>query len=593
MNYRNLSTLIAGVVFVGLGCLFLAVNVYQVDIPWFMAVKLVLPVLFIWAGALKLCRHFTWTLEKLQEKPGKAGLLSGLFWLSLGLVAALAVFHQLGFLTTVGMYWPVILLLFGVGKIVDFFRMKEISRSNFTEITGVIFIILFGLGCMKLHELNVLVLEKDPFWNRIPEFIGIEELMDPIAEFSSIQDIELEGAEGIEIRNVYGDISVEGTGVAEGKITAELVSSLRDRDETRAREISDQIQIKLMRENGTLIVTTNRKELKSLGKKVTTSLSLKIPDNLKLKVNNEYGDVSVSGMNNDCSLTAKKGEVHASSIDGLLQIKNESESVELRDIEGDVTIDASFSKVHIDDVKGNVSATTSHKSVWIGSVTGNLIVENRHDDVEVENISGTVTINNPGGEVSLSGITGPVTVVNSKGDVSISGAAGSLDLTTAYGDVNLDDVEGAVEITARHSDIEGHGFNSSVTLRGQNTEINLEDLAGDLVVETSQEPVYVSDVRGSVNIQNDLGEIVLRLLDNPGAGIRIESRQGDIQLELPSQAAFSLNARVTNGTINSDFGSPEGKDVMGDSSFKTTIGANGPEISLLTSGSVIAIRRIQ
>ncbi|MFH1965281.1 MAG: hypothetical protein ABIJ42_07025, partial [Acidobacteriota bacterium] len=311
MSYKNLSTLIAGVVFVGLGCLFLAVNVYQVDIPWFMAVKLILPALFIWAGALKLCRHFTWPLEKLQERPGKAGPLSGMFWLSLGTVAALAVFRQLDFLPTVGMYWPVILLIFGLGKIVDFFRMKEISRSNFSEITGVVFIILFGLGCMKLHELNVLVLEQDPFWNRLPEILGIEELMDPVVEFSSTRDFELEGAAGIEIRNTYGDITVEGTGVTDGQGSVELLSSLREKDEIRAKSISDQIQLKVMKENGTLVVTTNRKDLKSLGKRVTTSLILQIPDNLKLDINNEFGDISVSGMNNDCSLTAKKGGIRA------------------------------------------------------------------------------------------------------------------------------------------------------------------------------------------------------------------------------------------------------------------------------------------
>lgn len=593
MINKNLSTLIAGVAFVGLGCLFLAVNVYQVDIPWFMAVKLILPALFIWAGALKLYRHFTWPLGKLQERPGKAGLLSGMFWLSLGTVAALTVFKQLDFLPTVGMYWPVILLIFGLGKIVDFFRMKEISRSNFSEITGVIFIILFGLGCMKLHELNVLVLEQDPFWNRLPELLGIEELMDPVVEFSSTSDFELEGAAGLEIRNSYGDITVEGIDVAQGQGSAELISSLREKDETRARSISDQIQLKVMKENGTLVVSTNRKDLKSLGKRVTTSLILQIPDNLKLDINNEFGDISVSGMNSDCILTAKKGEVRAFSINGILQIKNDSESVNLRDIEGDVSIDASFSEIDINDVSGDVSVITSHKHVRVGSVGGNLKIENRHDDVEASDIAGTVDIINPGGEVFLTGIAGQVKVVNSKGDVSVSGAAGPVNLETAYGDVSLEDIGSDLEIVASYSDIEGSGFNSGVTIRGQNTEINLENLEGSLVVETSQAPVYVSDVRGPVNIQNDLGEVTLELLENPESDIRIESRQGDIRLELPPLPAFFLNARVTNGTIISEFGSPPGQDALGDSVFKTIVGETGPKIDLLTSGSVIEIRRIQ
>ena len=593
MSNRNLSTLIAGVVLVGLGCLFLAVNVYQVDIEWFMAVKLFLPVLFIWGGALKLWRHFTWPLEKLQERPGKAGLLSGIFWLSLGAVGAMAAVGVLAFLPTVGMYWPVVLLIFGLGKIIDFFRMKEISRSNFGEIAGVIFIILFGLGCLKLYQLNVLILEQDPFWNRLPEILGIEELMDPVVEFSTPLDLELEGITGLEIRNAYGDISVEGISNAEGKGSAELISSLRDKDEVRAKSVSDRIQLEVTNRNGILLITPNRKDLKSLGKRVTTSLKIEVPDSLKLNINNEYGDISVSGIKNDCSFDARKGELHVSSIEGDLQIKGESESVYLRGVGGGVTINAGFTEVDIEDVIGSVSVITSHKPVRIDAVTGDLEIENRHDDVEVTGITGNVNIDNPGGGVSLAGITGQVTVVNSKGDVSISETSGPVNLVTAYGDVNLKDLESAVDITARYSDIEGKGFKSAVTIKGQDTGIDLENLAGALEVETSQRPVYLSDIRGSVNIQNDLGKVVLKLIDNPAADIKVESRQGDIRLELPLNASFFLNARVTNGSITSEFGSPSGQDLLGDSVFKTSVGENGPNITLLTSGSTIDIRRIQ
>lgn len=578
---------------VGLGGLFLAVNVYQVDIDWLVALKLILPLLFVWAGVLKLWRHFTWSLEKLLDRPGKAGLLSGIFWLSIGVVGTLAAIGFLGFLPTAGMYWPVILLLFGAGKIIDFFRIQQISRSSFGEIAGVIFIILFGLGCMKLHQLNVLILEQDPFWNRLPELLGIEELMDPVVEFSTNLDLELAGVTAVEISNVYGDVSVEGVSAEDGKGSAELISSLREKDEARAKAVTDQIQLEITKKDGVLFVTPNRKELKSQGKRVTTSVLLKVPDNLKLSVNNEYGDVIVSGMKSDCDFAVKKGELSASSLEGALNIKAESESVYLRGIAGDVGIDGGFSSIEIDEVTGNISVVTSHKSVRIGAVDGNLRIENRHDDVDVSGVFGAVEINNPGGEVSLSDITGQVRVVNSKGDVSISGTSGPVNLVTAYGDVELNDLGADVDVTSRYSDIEGRMFGSGVTIRGQNTEIDLENIEGNLVVETSQKPVQASDVRGSVNIQNDLGRVDLTLVDNPAHDIRVESRQGDIQLDLPPQAAFSLNARVTNGSIASEFGSPSGQDALGDSAFMTTVGENGPRIDLLTSGSVITIRRIQ
>jgi len=593
MINRNLSTLIAGIVLVGLGCLFLAVNVYQIDIDWWIGIKLIFPALFIWGGSLKLWRHFTWSLEELQEKPGKAGLLSGIFWLSLGVITALAVFDKLDFLPTVGLYWPVVLLIFGLGKILDFFRMKEISRSNFGEITGVIFVILLGLCCMKLHQLNVLVLEQDPFWERIPEFIGIEELVDPTVEYSFSQDLDLAGVSGIEVKNAYGDVHVEGLVAANRSGSAKLLSSIREKDEARADEIFDQVKLEVTKENGIIVLSTNRKDLKSRGKRLTTSIWLQIPEDMKLDVNNEFGEVSVTGMKNSCVLTAAKGEVNAFAIEGPLQIKTDAESVELRQITGDINIEAKFAEVDIDEVTGDVSVITSHKPVRVVSVEGNLKVENRHDDVDAEKVTGTVDINNPGGEVSLSGIGGEVTVINSKGDVRVSGTSGAVNLTTAYGDVSLEDIKAALDITARYADIEGNGFHSGVTIKGQNAGVELEDLAGTLLIETSHKPVYVSDSRGPINIQNDLGEVVLRLADKPAEDVRIESRQGDIHVELPGQAAFNIRARVTNGSISSDFGSPSGKDALGDSVFETSVGENGPQLNFSTSGSVIEIRRIQ
>lgn len=593
MINRSVSTLIAGLVFVGLGCLFLAVNLNRVEVDWWMAVRLIIPALFIWGGALKLWRHFTWPLDKLRDKPGKAGLLSGIFWLSLGLVITLAVFDQLDFLPAAGMYWPVLLLVFGLGKILDFFRMKEIARSNFSEITGVIFIILLGLGCMKLHQLNVLILEQDPFWERIPEFIGIEELIEPAVEHSSFQDFDLAGATAIEIRNAYGNIIVEGVAESEDGISAELVLSLRENDEIRAQSIFDQVKIEAVEENGVLVLLTNRRELKSLGKRLTTTLNLKIPENLKLKVVNDYGDMNVSGIKNDCTLNAKKGEVEASSIQGMLTVTCDSEMITLNGVDGDIDVDAKFTEVDIDEVHGNVSIQTSHKQVNVSRIEGNLNVENRHDDVTASDITGTVDINNPGGEVVLSGISGEINVVNSKGDVQITDSSGPVVLSTAYGDVDLENLEADVEVTARYADIEGRGFDSNVILRGESTAVNLENLQGDLLVETSHKPVSVSDARGSVNIQNDLGPVHLRLLEDPSSAIRLESRQGDIKLELPGEAGFALDARVTNGKIVSEFGAAPEQDSRGDSVFEKSIGGGGPKINISTSGSVIEIRRIQ
>lgn len=590
MNKRNLSTLLAGVVLTALGVLFLAVNVYQVEIDWMMGLKLVFPALLIWAGAMKLVRHFTWPQDELTRRPGKAGLLSGIFWLSLGVVLALSLFSVLEFLSTAGFYWPVVLLLFGVGKIIDFFRMREISRSNFAEIAGVIFIALFGIGCMKLHQLNTLILEQDPFWNRIPELVGIEELMDPLVENSTTEEFDLEGVTTVEVRNSYGDISIEGVAAPEPSGSVELISSIRESDQARAEAIFGKVSVEFRKEDGRLLISTNRQALKSQGKRLSTSMNINLPEEISLNVENDYGDIKVYGLKGGCVLDADKGEVRVATLEGDLRVLSDSEAVILQDIAGNASVEARFSEIDISEVTGNVTVVSSHKPVKVRGIRGDLKIENRHDDVEVEDISGNVDIDNPGGRISLSGVTGGMKLVNSRGDVKVVDSSGPLVLTTAYGDVTLAGLQSNVEVTSRHADIEGRELGSDVTIRAQTSAVDLEGPGGNLIIETSQEDVRVVDASGSVNIQNDLGQVTLEFSKSPAGDIRIESRQGDIALTLPGDASCVIDARVDSGKILSDFGNPPSQDARGDSVFETEIGQGGPRVNLLTSGSLIEIR---
>jgi len=174
--------------------------------------------------------------------------------------------------------------------------------------------------------------------------------------------------------------------------------------------------------------------------------------------------------------------------------------------------------------------------------------------------------------------------------LTIIESVGPFALTTAYGDVELTGLEKSVEVISRHAEIEGSELQSDVTIRAQTTSVNLEGPGGDLIIETSQEDVQVVGAAGSVNIQNDLGQVLLVLHQNPAGDVRIESRQGDIEFRLPRDASCVIDARVDSGKIFSDFGTPPAQDARGDSVFETEIGQGGPRANLLASGAVIEIR---
>ena len=113
---RRLAPLVMGLAMVGLGSLFLSSNFFDFNIRWLDWLRFVVPVLLICWGSFKLIRHFLWDPSDSGAK-GRPGLLSGLFWTGLGVAIFLDLLKQAEFLEFVGLYWPIVMVLFGIGKL--------------------------------------------------------------------------------------------------------------------------------------------------------------------------------------------------------------------------------------------------------------------------------------------------------------------------------------------------------------------------------------------------------------------------------------------------------------------------------------------
>ena len=144
---QSFAPLILGLVLVVLGGVFLVHNLGVLQFDWLLGLRLVIPTLFLAWGLYRLIRHFTWSAQQLAEHPARSGLLSGMFFTSLGVIWYLHLLNVLSFSDFVGLYWPLLLVLFGVGKIVDFYRLQGRLQFRVTEAFGVVFVIFFGLAC--------------------------------------------------------------------------------------------------------------------------------------------------------------------------------------------------------------------------------------------------------------------------------------------------------------------------------------------------------------------------------------------------------------------------------------------------------------
>src|ERR671937_836864 len=80
-------------------------------------------------------------------------LMGGLLWTGLGVVFLLSNFGiGPGVWTMAGRYWPILLILLGLGKVIDHFRRKEGVSLRVGEVFGIFFLLLIGSFVTRIHR---------------------------------------------------------------------------------------------------------------------------------------------------------------------------------------------------------------------------------------------------------------------------------------------------------------------------------------------------------------------------------------------------------------------------------------------------------
>lgn len=587
MIRRNALPLIFGLVLVVMGAVFLAINLGKLEIRLDVRVlRFLLPALFLALGLPRLIRHFVWDEERLREHPGKAGLLSGLFWTFAGVVLLLHFLGSLGGLTFFGSYWPIVLILFGLGKILDTYRLKEKLPLRAAEIVGAVFIVVLGLLSSRLAEAHLPLIDISIPAALSRRGVSIEELSGSSFSWTEERVLSVEDVSALELRNLYGSVKVE-TGLAERvEIRLEKVVFQKAREE--AQKASDEIRLTHRVQDETLHLGTNREALAGRDLKFNTHFLVRVPENWKVRVVNAHGEVTVTGLKGGCHVENAYGNVAAHDLTGDLSVKNRYRGITVRNLVGNASVENQRGSVSIRDVTGSVEARNEYASLTVEGVQGRLEVANRSGSVRADKISGGARILAPGSSVRVSNVSEGVTIENSHRGVNLSHLGAGLTLDTSYNRVDLSDVHGPVTIRAAHSDIRGQRFGSGVTIQARGSAVSLTDVPGALNVNTSLRRVALSQFLGSVEVQNEFGEITLTSKGPLAGPISASNRNGDITLTVPANVSFKLSATAKGGRVVSEFWEDSAEAVQ---VLEKSLGAGQPEVLLQTTYSQIRIRK--
>jgi DUF4097 and DUF4098 domain-containing protein YvlB len=240
--------------------------------------------------------------------------------------------------------------------------------------------------------------------------------------------------------------------------------------------------------------------------------------------------------------------------------------------------------------KASAEIATARGTVAVHDRQGDLKISNSHGDVEVGNVQGNIDVTLHGGSVRAENLKGDFSLNGRLDDVNIDSVQGSVRLTgDFFGTTRLAKVANSVHFQSSRTDMEMARLDGDLVLESGDLKAN--SLSGPTRVITRSKDIRLDNFSGNVHIEDNNSDIELTPGKLPLGDIRISNRRGRIQLVLPANAAFQLDAHASRGDISSDFQGLNVENHAHDSQARGSVGNGGAQIQLSTERGDIEIRK--
>lgn len=533
----------------------------------------------------------------------RPSLLGALLWIGLGILFLLRNFGiGPSFWSLAGRYWPVLLILLGLGKVVDYYLKKDAFSIRVGEIVGICLLILIGSSITQIADSPVA-----GFVRNLPIEIGDSSLSPGqwIGEshaYTEEATLALPEAVPLRIENSYGSVSISPG--SDGEIRVRLKKVVYA-DEARAKDIASKIQLQAGPEaapsgkpeaepgkppaGAPVVIKTNRESLETAGETFNTDLEILVPRSSRLEIRNTFGEVRVTGIEGGMNISTSHRPLEVRDCTGPFTLSNRYGDSRLVNLNGDVKLNGR-GRVYIEGIRGNVDVTNEYSSVEISNVQGGVTASITENSIRVEKVTGPVAINARGARVKVEDLKGNLTVSASHQSVDISNVASSVSIESRYASVSLNDIGGNVEIRSNADNIRAEEIKGSLKVNGRASAVRVNRVTGPLDIQTTLKDVSVSDAADSCSIVNEHADVRVSSQSLSKGSIAVRNRNGSIALLLPAGASFEVNATARNGNIRSNYPDLGPVQKEGNSAvLKARVRTGGPRILLETEYDDIEI----
>jgi DUF4097 and DUF4098 domain-containing protein YvlB len=332
-------------------------------------------------------------------------------------------------------YWPVLLILWGLVKLIEHMQaQREGTRAPGIGAGGILLIIMivvFGLIAHQMERVNWSGLRDEMNFddNDFPNIFG------DTYNFDDHLEQAFPAGASLKIIDNHGAISVHAS--EDNKIAVVIRKRLKADSQSDADKYNSETKPTISTVGG--LVTLDAKVDGAGDHPVETDLDISLPRKAPVFIISRRGDVNLADREGAVDVSAQHGDTSVEDVKGSVKVTQEKGSVKVEQVTGDVHVTGRMSEVAVNDVKGVAQLEGEfQESVKLARIGKTVTFKSSRTDMEFSRLDGSLDLDSD--ELHADAITGPLHLMTRSKNIRLDGVSG---------DARLQDDNGAIEVIMR------------------------------------------------------------------------------------------------------------------------------------------------
>lgn len=379
-------------------------------------------------------------------------------------------------------YWPLLLILWGVIKLIEHHQAQRDGLPSRGIGAGGIFLVVIIVVC------GLVATQASRFnWGQIRDNLNIDDgdlnnIFGETYDYDSNLERDLSpSVTGLRINDDHGAIHVSAGN--ENKIMVVVRKKVGAESQSDADRYNSETMPQLTVAGNTVIVDARTQAAGD--HPVESDLDITLPRKMEVHITSRRGDASVTGRDGEVEINNQHGDVSVEDVNGNVKLNIEKSSAKVEQVNGDVHIDGRLNEVSVTDVKGSLQLDGEfEESVKLGRIAKNVSFKSSRTDLEFSRIDGELDLDSD--DLHADQITGPLHLTTRSKQIR---------LTDVSGDVRLQNNNGGIELAMRSLG------NVQIDSRNGDVQLSVPDKAGFRVDARTRDGEIQSDF-GDLKIEN-------------------------------------------------------------------------------------------